>query len=160
MRIRRCASEKGRRFSRVKITRFRLTSRMRSRRYCYIAFLEAYTRTFKRTFIFADLYNDFRSTFPDHTHGMGPGETELGGLLDKVKRSVGDGGSRSHVELKTVTVEYARKRQRWLSVRLPRCVRNNDRAERNKVRRKNYPGTGPVPGLERPEDQSDESDAE
>jgi len=97
------------------------------------SFVKAYTRTFKRTFIFADLYNDFRSTFPNHTHGRGPGETELGGLLDKVKRSVGDGGSRSHVELKTVTPEYARKRQRWLSVRLQRWIRNWAKEESNKA---------------------------
>jgi len=90
---------------------------------------------------------------------MGPGETELGGLLDKVKRSVGDGGSRSHVELKIVTVEYARKRQRWLSVRLPRCVRNNDRAERNKAQEKRERAGAPVQPREVCEDQSDESDA-
>jgi len=80
-------------------------------------------------------------------------------MLDKDKRSVGDGGSRSHVELKGVTAEYARKRQRWVSVRLQRWRSNWAKEERNKVRRRNWTGTGPVAGLERPEDQSDESDA-
>jgi hypothetical protein len=39
-------------------------------------------------------------------------------------------------------------------------MRNIDKAERNKVRRQNHTGMGPVPGLEAYEAQTDESDEE